>query len=189
VRFTQAFLDRGVPVASYTGLDVYTEMIDFLRENVRDSRFDFRAVDLHNERYNSGGAQLAADTRFPVAEHAFDVVCLFSVFTHLEPGDAEAMLRVLRRHVAPNGQLFFTLYLDETTPGGHGLMDGIARTAGPDAVGKVETFRDLDPERPLFWAVYAQDYARRLVERTGWVVRHVGLPDPDMQHHFVCAPV
>jgi SAM-dependent methyltransferase len=189
VRFTQAFLNETVPVQAYTGLDVYGEMIEFLTSSVDDPRFDYHTLDLYNARYNVSGAPLSADTTFPIAEHAFDVVCLFSVFTHLEPSDAEAMLRVLHRYVAPDGRLFFTIYLDETTPGGHGLMDGIVRSAGPDAAGTVATFRDLDPDRPLFWAVYAEDYARQLIAKTGWDALYLGRPNPEMQHHFVCAPV
>jgi SAM-dependent methyltransferase len=189
VKFTQAFLNEGVPIGSYTGLDVYREMIDFLIKSVDDQRFEYHAIDVYNARYNPSGTPLSSATRLPVEERAFDVICLFSVFTHLDPDDARAMLEVLRRHIAPGGRLFFTIYLDEATREGHGLLDAFVRQLGPDAAGGVATFRDFDPDRPLFWAVYAEQYARDLIAETGWHVAYLGRPTPEMQHHFVCTAI
>jgi SAM-dependent methyltransferase len=188
VKFTQALLNHDAPVQRYVGVDVYREMIEFLQATVDDPRFEYYAMDIYNERYNRGGAALTATTEFPIAGRTFDVICLFSVFTHLAPDDYRAMLQVLRRYAAPDGRLFFTLYIDAVTEGGHGLMDAFARTSGADFVGAIETFKDLDPERPLLWAVYAEDYARELIAGTGWDIVALRPPDPYMQHHFICAP-
>ena len=59
-------------------------------------------------------------------EGAFDVITLFSVFTHLAPHDYVAMLRVLRRHVAPDGRLLYSLFIDEPYAAGYGFQ----RTVG-----------------------------------------------------------
>jgi SAM-dependent methyltransferase len=188
VKFTQALLNHDAPVQSYVGVDVYREMIEFLQSAVDDPRFEYHAIDIYNERYNRAGAPLTAATEFPVEGRTFDVIFLFSVFTHLAPDDYRAMLQVLRRYVAPTGRLFFTVYIDAVSEGGHGLMDAFARTSGPDFVGGIETFKDLDPDRPLLWAVYAEHYARALFEGTGWDIVALRPPDPYMQHHFICAP-
>ena len=186
VKFTQALLNRDAHVQRYVGIDVYREMIEFLQSTVDDPRFEYHTIDLYNERYNRAGAPLTAATELPVGDRTFDVICLFSVFTHLAPDDYHAMLHVLRRYVAPEGRLFFTLYIDEVTEGGHGLMDAFARSSGPDFVGGIETFKDLDPEHPLLWAVYTEDYAHALIDGTGWDVVALQPPDPYMQHHFIC---
>jgi hypothetical protein len=55
----------------------------------------------------------------------------------------------------------------------------------PSPVGR---FKDLDPSRPLLWAVYSERYARELIEGTGWEVVSLWPPDEYIQHHFVCAP-
>jgi len=55
-------------------------------------------------------------------------------------------------------------------------------------LGTTETFKDLDPDRPLLWAVYSERYARELIEGTGWNVVTLSRPDVYIQHHFVCAP-
>jgi hypothetical protein len=41
----------------------------------------------------------------------FDLICLFSVFTHLAPHDYVAMLRLLRRHATPDARLIFSLFV------------------------------------------------------------------------------
>jgi len=187
VKFTQAFLNHSLPIGRYTGLDVYREMIDFLRESVDDPRFEYFHINAHNEMYNPRGEPLR-DTTLPLGDRTFDLICLLSVFTHLAPEDYRTMLELLRPHVKPDGRLFYTLFIDELTAGGHGLMDGWARRLGPTAVGSVETFRDLNPEQPLKWALYSRRYAHELIAGTGWEVVSLSPPLPHAQHHFVCAP-
>jgi SAM-dependent methyltransferase len=68
-------------------------------------------------------------------------------------------------------------------------LDGFARDWGETVAGQVDTFRDMDPKKPLAWAVYSERYARELIEGTGWRVETLSPPEPFIQHHFVCAPV
>lgn len=204
VKFTQALLELDLPVRRYVGIDVYAEMIDFLTENVDDPRFEYHAIDTHNELYNPEGAPLTEATELPVGDDRFGLICLFSVFTHLAPHDYSALLKVLRRYVEPTGRLFFTLYIDEKTEGGHGLMDMFARAFARQAAERseqiaeaqkagagrrIETFRDLDPKEPLKWAVYSRSHALELIEDTGWEVLSLSPPQEYLQHHIVCAPV
>jgi SAM-dependent methyltransferase len=205
VNFTQAILNMPLPVKRYVGVDVDREMITYLRDNVADSRFEFVHVDVHNERYNPTGSAFTNDTQLTLGDRRFDVVCLFSVFTHLAPHDYRTMLRVLRRVVKPTGRLFYTLYVDEITEGGHGLMDAwwaklvdaepAERVIGSTATGSsrpaamtTATFIDLDPKQPLRWALYSEAYARELIQGTGWDVVSLSPPEEHIQHHFVCAP-
>jgi SAM-dependent methyltransferase len=204
VKFTQALINNSLPIKRYVGVDVDREMIDFLRANVDDPRFEYFHVDARNELYNPGGEVLSEQTKLPIDGRSFDVICLFSVFTHLAPQDYATLLKLLRRYVKPDGRLFYTLFVDELTEGGHGLMDrwtkGMTRAPSekvaecieknPDAtgVGTTVTFRDLDPKRPLKWALYSEPYARELVDGSGWEVLELSPPDVYIQHHFVCKP-
>ena len=43
----------------------------------------------------------------------FDMICLFSVFTHLAPHDYVSMLRLLRRHAKSDARLLFSLFLTD----------------------------------------------------------------------------
>jgi SAM-dependent methyltransferase len=202
VKFTKALLNEGLPIKRYVGIDVYREMIEHLDGDVDDPRFEYFHVDVKNDLYNPSGEPLTEEFRLPLSDQRFDLICLFSVFTHLPPDDYRAMLKVLRRHVRPDGRLFFTLYVNERTAGGHGLVDGWTRKiSGHDAeisaalearreqgLPAVEPFVDLDPSRPLNWAVYSRDFAYELMEGTGWTPLELSDPDVFIQHHFLCAP-
>ena len=203
VRFTQAFLSRDLPVKRYVGVDVHAGLIDFLKDHARDPRFEYHHLDAHNELYNPGGEVMTGSTRLPIEGQSFDVICLLSVFTHLAPSDFRAMLELLHRFARPDGRLFFSLYLANRSEGGWGLIDRLAEAAQrlpredlarvmteePDRAAEIETFRDLDPNEPLKYAVYSESYARKLIEEAGWHARTLSPPEEHVQHHFVCEPV
>jgi SAM-dependent methyltransferase len=202
VKFTRLFIDDDVPIKHYVGIDVYGDMIQYLAQSVGDPRFEYFHIDVRNELYNPTGRPFTEERRLPLGSRRFDLICLFSVFTHLAPADYRTMLKVLRRHVRPDGRLFFTLYVNELTAGGHGLIDGWATSltdkedeirtqlAERSAQGLplVEPFVDLDPSKPLNWAVYTEEYARELIDGTGWEPLELSPPDVYIQHHFVCVP-
>jgi hypothetical protein len=62
------------------------------------------------------------------------------------------------------------------------------RVDGTTGARRIEPYRDLDPSRPLLWALYSEAYARELIEGTGWQVATLSPPDRYIQHHFVCTP-
>jgi SAM-dependent methyltransferase len=202
VRFTQAFLNRGVPIKHYVGVDVSPAVIDFLRSNVSDPRFEFFHLDAHNELYNPTGKPLSELTVPEIEGRRFDLICLFSVFTHLAPPDYAAMLELLRRFVKPDGRLFYTLFINERTAGGLGYVDrlsaaiassqdrrvkeGIAAALGSG--GAIPDFRDADRSQPLLVALYSRRHAMELIDGTGWKVLEVSPPDAHIQHHIVCSP-
>jgi SAM-dependent methyltransferase len=201
VKFTQALINRSLPIKRYVGVDIDSEMIRFLDDHVADPRFEHHYVDVQNDLYNPNGEPLSKTTRLPIEGQAFDLICLFSVFTHLAPHDYRALLELLRRFAKPDGKLFFSLFIDQQTDGGHGLIDQwkeavsrmprdeLARLleADPEAAQPIETFRDLDPREPLRLAVYSERYARELITGTGWEIVELAPPDVYIQHHFLCA--
>lgn len=200
VKFTQAILNHDIPIRSYTGVDVYGEMIEFLRANVHDPRFEYHHVDVRNELYNPDAPPMTAESDLGVADRNFDVICLYSVFTHLSPADYVTMLKILRRYIRPEGRLVYTLFVDELTDGGHGLTDFFQRTLsreGSDqpsaevaaAVRQVVPFRDVDPSRPLTYALYSREHAYELIDGTGWEPLQLVPPTEHAQHVFVCRPV
>src|SRR5438046_3211368 len=94
------------------------------------------------------------DAQLPVRGD-YDVIWLFSVFTHLCPEDTDALFAILRRYVRPSGTLFFSAF----------IRSG------------VERFEDKDPANPLLRAAYSEGYMRELATRNGWNVLSVDLPD------------
>ena len=161
-KFTKAVVDGGEPMGRYVGIDIDRPVIDFLVANVHDPRFEFHHMDVHNELYNPTGIPLSALPRLPIGDERFDVITLFSVFTHLAPHDYAPMLRLLRPHVKPDGVLIYSIFLHEQAPNGLGIMNWVATLVPPDrAVEPVAPpdFVDLDEADPLKFAIYSRFYA------------------------------
>jgi len=204
-KFTKVILETGIPIGRYVGVDISAEVISFLAANVDDPRFAFHHLDAHNELYNPDGQPLDSFGELPVRGERFDLISLFSVFTHLAPHDYRTMLELLRPHVADGGGLLFSLFVDEGIDAAHrdafnqelkrrrqaGDVDVIRAIEARTAAGvDVPDFFDRVPERPLLEAVYSAPYARELIDDTGWEVVDLHPPVPSVvQHYFVCRPV
>ncbi len=189
VKFTRVILEDELAIGRYVGVDIDPAVIEALRENVDDPRFSFYLAPFYNERYNPDGVEMTGNAKLPIPDDPFDIICLFSVFTHLAPADYRAMLQVLRPYVKPSGRCFYTLYIDELTAGGHGLIDQYTRTLGDGVAGQTVDFRDFNEGDPLRNALYTEAYARELIEGTGWRVVDLSPPIEYAQHHFTLAPV
>jgi ubiquinone/menaquinone biosynthesis C-methylase UbiE len=87
---TGALLDYLSPRGLYYGTDIGAEPVAFCRKKYGRPNFFF----LKNEM-----------TRIPIQGQQFDVIVLFSVFTHLYPAEIGAMLADLERLLAPGGVL------------------------------------------------------------------------------------
>ncbi len=122
-KMAKLLLEQDIPVARYAGMDVNRDVIEFLQAHVDDPRFTFHHLDVRNELYNPDGLPLQDRTELPVGAEQFDIIWLFSVFTHLEPADYRAMLKLLRRYVRDDGWLVFSLYINEVTSSGFGPVD------------------------------------------------------------------
>jgi SAM-dependent methyltransferase len=167
VRFTQAFFGRRVPMLRYHGVEVDREMVAFLSVNVNDPRFSYAHIDVYNARYNRKGVPFSPDLDIGAAGQTFDLVCLFSVFTHLAPDDFHHMLQLARRYVAETGTLIFTSFINDTIEG---------------------DFLDLDPAHPLLKAIYRESAVRAMAGATGWSVKKIFLGNKK-QHWVICRPV
>jgi SAM-dependent methyltransferase len=150
VRFTQAILNTDLPFGRYFGVDVFRPMIEFLQNNVRDSRFGYYFLDAHHPIYNSQGKSLSPESILSIDENDFDIVCMFSVITHQYPNDAKSIFSMLRPHIRSEGHLFFTCFLDET----------------------ISAFEDRSPQHDGGRCFYNPALLTEIVKSCGW--RQVG---------------
>lgn len=193
-KLVEVFLCDELPIRHYTGVDIEPGLIGFLRREVSDPRFAFHCLDARNAMYNPDGEPFTEATRLPDGVGEFDLISLFSVFTHLDPADYVTMLRLLRRHVRPQGMLLYSLYINERTPGGHGLVDQMSAAIDRDPARLRGRIRHEVPDfvdagsGALRWALYSRSHALALLEGTGWQVESLNDPEPYIQHYFVCRP-
>src|SRR4051794_21774384 len=97
----------------YVGFDVSAKHVRWARRHLQPlaPEFKFRVVDVQNARYNPDGQVGIDSTSFPVRSDAFDMACLFSVFTHFEAQDIAVYLRELHRALRPGGRVVATWFL------------------------------------------------------------------------------
>jgi SAM-dependent methyltransferase len=100
------------PRASYLGLDVRPDAIQFCRDRIapNDDRFRFESVDLRHPIYNPAGRLSAARWRFSKLGR-FDFVFLISVLTHMDWEETVHYLGEIRGLLAPGGLCFATFFL------------------------------------------------------------------------------
>jgi SAM-dependent methyltransferase len=92
----------------YLGIDVQKRHIRWCGRNLGGEGFEFRHVDLVNERYNPRGRSAIGD--LDLGDRRFDVIAAFSVFTHMWPEDVAAYLRTIGRSLAIEGRAAATLF-------------------------------------------------------------------------------
>ena len=169
VRFTQTIINGGLPLKTYTGVDVDRPLIKFLRKNVKDERFRFAHWDVKNAMYHPKAKSMQPDMDLPI-KGSFDVIWLLSVFTHMPPEDSDAMLTIVRRHIRPDGQLLFSCFVDP----------------------EESHYRERTPDQPGLHSHYSEALLRDMIVRNGWEIGALHDANPRhkfIQSHFVCLPV
>lgn len=110
----------------YLGIDVVPELVDYARQLVR--RTDWRF-------------EVAAGLAIPEADHKADMICFFSVFTHLYHEHSYLYLEEARRVLKPGGKIVFS-FLDFTVEGHWPIFENTARNADENAPPNVFVGRD-----------------------------------------------
>jgi ubiquinone/menaquinone biosynthesis C-methylase UbiE len=101
-------------IRRFEGVDVSAAAIDWCSRHLAKGRawMRFTHTDVHNERYNPQG-RAAGDARvLPFDDGVFDVINLFSVFTHMTAQDVGVYLKEVARLLAPRGRAFCTAYIE-----------------------------------------------------------------------------
>ncbi len=175
-KLSKLLIDERRPIARYVGVDVNSDVIDFLQHHVSDERFSYHHIDVQNDLYNPTGMPLADYSCLPLNGEQFDIICLFSVFTHLAPHDYHQMLRVFRPHIKPGGRLIYSLYVQEDASHRliHALQNNDLQTVLRILEQTEKAFRKLPPQ------------SRKLIEqefisRTGSDIK--SLAETDINDH------
>lgn len=102
----------------YHGFDIIPELVQYAAKLVQRPDWEF------------GTTQ---GTNIPVADATADVVCFFSVFTHLEHDDMYRYLAESKRILKPGGTVVFS-YLDFAVPSHWTIFECVLADRNPDRV-------------------------------------------------------
>ena len=181
LRSDMAILDFGcgigrlmVPLAEFltagacVGIDIVPGMIEFCEKQIQpiypNSTFVLSSSkNPHYESYKCKSELIAMDlTNWAEANVArFDLICAFSVFTHLDPDEARSVLKVFAEVLKPKGVIYMTAFLDAPD----NLKDRRL------SVG--QTFKDCYPGRTMSWVVHSASSLVEIAADVGLSVRRM----------------
>jgi SAM-dependent methyltransferase len=172
----------------YVGFDVSAKHVQWARRNLRPlaPAFGFRVVDVQNARYNPDGQVTGEAVRFPVRSEAFDMACLFSVFTHFESEDIAIYLHELHRVLRPGGRVVATWFVwDEAR------RRDVETGDYPMVHQRDEHVLYADQQDPLWAIAHHLDGVRSMIADAGLEIERIELgtwahgPGPELQDVFV----
>jgi SAM-dependent methyltransferase len=101
-------------VREYVGLDVHKPSIDWASSVLAEpeSTISFCHLPVLNERYNPRGITPLSGFAFPVPRNHFDVITLFSVFSHMKLADIRTYLGEIRNVLNPTGKVFCSIFAE-----------------------------------------------------------------------------
>jgi SAM-dependent methyltransferase len=187
IPLTQYLSDEGL----YVGFDIVQAQVDWCSRNItpRFKQFLFYKIDVYNYFYNPWGKLRPTDLRLPFPDGCFDVVCLWSVFTHMYPSDGLHYLKECARVLKPGGKIVASYYLMNEAS-----KDAIARGRAAWAITHLMPERDCwtnnpnIPEDLISWgesyveSAYAAVGLRlpRSIMFGGWVGARTGIEYPNL---------
>lgn len=105
-------------IEEYVGVDVMKRVVDWCHRYITryHPTYRFTWIDVENARYNPSGQPIGEDFQLPFADQHFDIIYLYSVFSHMLPEHVAAYLAEFRRLLAPAGGIFLTLFVEDNVP-------------------------------------------------------------------------
>lgn len=117
-RLAIGIIQRVGEIEKYRGVDVSEESVRWGQEHITPEHpnFQFVHVDVENRRYNPEGSGKDSGFEFPFANEEFDLITLYSVFTHMLTDGVRAYLKDFRRILKPEGRIYLTAFLEDGVP-------------------------------------------------------------------------
>ncbi len=151
---------------AYEGFDTSEPRIKWCQERITPAfpNFVFRHANLYTKMFNPVGEIRQMDFTFPYPDECFNVVLLYSVFTHMLPSDMEHYFGEIARVLTASGHAFISYFLInsesvELLNEGKSVRLGFAHDHGP-----YRTESDRNPELSI---AYDESYVKGLFERVG----------------------
>jgi ubiquinone/menaquinone biosynthesis C-methylase UbiE len=117
-RLPIGILNRVGVINRYRGVDVNIKAVKWCHRNIskRYPSFQFVHLDVKNLRYNPNGKPLDAKFQLPFVDQEFNIIYLYSVFSHMTTEDIKLYLKEFHRVLTNTGKIFVTAFLEESSP-------------------------------------------------------------------------
>jgi ubiquinone/menaquinone biosynthesis C-methylase UbiE len=117
-RLPIGILDQVGDVRAYRGVDVHSKSIRWCKLHIEGAHpsFQFQVIDVKNHCYNPSGSPLSGSFRLPFDDGSFNIIYLYSVFSHMMPDDVSVYFAEFTRLLRPEGKTFLTAFLEEGVP-------------------------------------------------------------------------
>jgi len=100
-------------IAAYRGVDVSETPIAWCNKHIENlyPTFQFTHLNVKNERYNPEGKEAIS---LPFQDGSFDIIYLYSVFSHMKTPDIKAYLSEFKRLLKSTGHVFLTAFIEKS---------------------------------------------------------------------------
>jgi SAM-dependent methyltransferase len=117
-RLPIGILSRIGEIQYYCGVDVSEKSIQWCQRNIKSKHpnYDFIYLDVKNPRYNPQGKNLDKDFQLQFEDKEFDIIYLYSVFSHMTTDDVIVYLKEFHRLLSPTGKIFLTAFIEDDVP-------------------------------------------------------------------------
>jgi len=169
VRMTRTFVNLGIEILRYHGVDNNKPMIEWLSENVKRPGFSYTWVDDRNPLYNPGGSAGGGHKELieQLSPEPFDLAYLYSVITHNDPGESRRIFKTMRSILGGEGAMYFTAFLDEG----------------------VGAYAELNARRHRARSTYHPDLLRSILAEAGWRVESIYPSNFVQQQAILCRAI
>lgn len=149
---------------SYEGFDIVKSGVAWCNRHIaaKYPNFRFLHIDLKNDLYNLSTQQEAKAFIFPYDDERFDLVFLFSVFTHMMPEDVAQYLKQIARVLKPGGRCLATFFvLNDASKEGMMQYDGLK------FVHNYGNYAHIDPEVKEANIAFEEDWLMQAIAAAG----------------------
>ena len=117
-RLPIGILDKVGDIQSYRGIDIQSKSIQWCKLRIESSHpsFQFQLIDVRNRCYNPSGSPINGSFKLPFDAGSFDIIYLYSVFSHMLEDDVSVYLGEFSRLLRSDGKVFLTAFLEEGVP-------------------------------------------------------------------------
>ncbi|MFX1503843.1 MAG: class I SAM-dependent methyltransferase [Promethearchaeota archaeon] len=117
-RLPIGILNRLGDIKKYNGIDVSARAIEWCQRFINrwHPNFQFKHIDMENPRYNPQGKKVKNNFSLPFKNREFDIIYLYSVFSHMKMDDIQLYLKEFSRLLEPSGKIFLTAFIEENVP-------------------------------------------------------------------------